>query len=70
MLGWYWVGGFAFLNLIFMMNMLIITRIHYTADIMAALIFTAVVYRLVTLILKYIDYVFSIPFYIGRRVFN
>jgi hypothetical protein len=52
MLKWPWVGIFAFFNLIFMMNMLIISRIHYNIDIIAALIFTAVVYRLVYLIVK------------------
>jgi hypothetical protein len=69
MLKWPWVGIFAFFNLIFMMNMLIISRIHYNIDIIAALIFTAVVYRLVYLIVKWIDYVFSIPFYMGRFLY-
>ena len=43
-----------------MMNMLIISRIHYTIDICGALIFTTVTCRLVWYIIKYMDFVFSI----------
>lgn len=49
-----------------MLNMLIITRIHYTIDIIAALIFATTVYRLTGLIIKYVDFVFSIMFYVIR----
>ena len=66
---WYWVGAFAFLNLIFMMNMLIITRVHYNIDVMAGLIFAVVSYRLTILVIKYLDYLLSIPFYLGRMVY-
>jgi membrane-associated phospholipid phosphatase len=69
-LGWYWVGAFTFLNLIFMMNMLIITRVHYTIDVMAGLIFAITSFRLTILILKYEDYLLSIPFYIGRKIYR
>jgi hypothetical protein len=65
-LKFYKTGIFIFFNLIFMLNMLIITRIHYTIDIIAALIFATTVYRLTYIIIKYIDFVFSIPFYVIR----
>ncbi len=68
-LGWFWVGIFAFLNLIFMMNFLIATRIHYTIDIIGGLIFAVTSFRLTILIVKYEDYLLSIPFYIGRMLF-
>lgn len=65
-LRWYWVGSFAFLNLVFMLNFLIISRVHYTIDIMAGLIFAVTSFRMTILIVKYEDYLLSIPFYIGR----
>jgi hypothetical protein len=68
-LGWYWVGAFTFLNLVFMMNFLIITRIHYTIDVMAGLIFAVTAFRLTVLIVKYEDFLLSVPFYIGRWIF-
>lgn len=52
-----------------MMNVLIITRIHYTIDIIAAIIFTVLIYRLVMNILKYVDYLFSIPYYLVRMAY-
>jgi len=69
-LRWYWVGGFAFLNLVFMMNFLIISRVHYTIDIIAGLIFAVTSFRMTILIVKYEDYLLSIPFYIGRFFFK
>ena len=65
-LRWYWVGSFAFLNLVFMLNFLIISRVHYTIDIMAGLIFAVTSFRMTILIVKYEDYLLSIPFYIGQ----
>lgn len=65
-LKFYKTGIFVFFNLIFMLNMLIITRVHYTIDIIAALIFAITIYRLTYLIIKYVDFVFSVPFYILR----
>lgn len=69
-LRWYWVGGFAFINLVFMMNFLIISRVHYTIDIIAGLIFAVTSFRMTILIVKYEDYLLSIPFYIGRFFFK
>lgn len=67
-LGWKWVGAFAFVNLVFMMNFLIISRVHYTVDVIAGLIFAVTSFRLTILILKYEDFLLSIPFYIGRKI--
>lgn len=52
-----------------MMNFLIITRIHYTIDVMAGLIFAVTAFRLTVLIVKYEDFLLSVPFYIGRWIF-
>jgi hypothetical protein len=68
-LGWNWVGAFGFLNLVFMLNFLIISRVHYIIDIIGGLIFAVTSYRMTILILKYEDYLFSIAFYIGRNLF-
>ena len=54
----------GFLCLIFMMNMLIITRVHYTIDVMAGLIFAFFYHKLASKFVKYIDMLFTIPFYI------
>lgn len=66
-LGWYKIGTFAVLNLIFMMNFLIISRVHYTIDVIAGVIFAITSYRMTVLIVKYEDFLLSIPFYIGRH---
>lgn len=49
-----------------MMNFLIITRVHYTIDVIAGIIFAVTSFRMTILIVKYEDYLLSIPFYIGR----
>jgi hypothetical protein len=66
---WYYASLIAFLTSIYMMNVLIITRIHYTIDIIAAIIFTVLIYRLVIDILKYVDFLFSIPYYFVRMTY-
>lgn len=68
-LRWYWVGAFTFVNLVFMVTFLIITRVHYTIDIIAGIIFATTSFRLTILIGKYEDYLLSIPFYIARILF-
>lgn len=67
---WYWVALCTFISLLFMMNLLIITRIHYTIDIMGGIIFSLAFFRGVSYTLKYFDYLFSIPFYIARYFYK
>jgi ABC-type spermidine/putrescine transport system permease subunit II len=67
---WYGVAFATFITLLFMMNVLIITRIHYTIDIMGGIIFALAFHRGVSYTLKYFDYLFSIPFYIGRYFYK
>ena len=68
-LGWKWVGAFGFLNLVFMVNFLIISRVHYIIDVIGGLIFAVTSFWMTILILKYEDYLLSMPFYIGRWLF-
>ena len=59
-----------FISLIFMMNMLIISRIHYTIDVIAALVFSLSIYTIVVYNLKYIDYFFSFPLFLVNKIKN
>ncbi len=58
--GYVWV--FTFVSLIYMMNMLIITRVHYTADIVGGLIFSVYFYWLVGFHMIWIDKAASLPY--------
>lgn len=53
-----------------MVNMLTITRIHYSIDILGALIFAPFWFRIISLNLSKFDYGFSIFYLIGRRIFR
>lgn len=60
--GYVWV--FAFFCLVYMMNMLIITRVHYTADVVGGLIFSVYFYWAVSYRLVWIDKLASLPFFL------
>ena len=62
---WYSIAILAYLTLIYIANMLIISRIHYTIDIIAAPIYCILIQKIVVWNLKYIDIGASFPFYIG-----
>lgn len=63
------VAGLAFISLVYVMNMLIISRVHYTCDIMGGLIFAIWFHKTATRNTYYIDKLFSIPFVIGKWVY-
>lgn len=53
-------------SIMYMINMLTITRIHYSIDIIGAFIFGVFWYFSVKKYLKKVDYIFSIIFYLLR----
>jgi hypothetical protein len=60
----------AFLSLIFMINMLIITRVHYVIDIIGALIIAIWLYRLSIRYVAYVDKLFSLPFFAMNLIYK
>ena len=52
-----------------MINMLTITRIHYSIDIIGALIFAPFWFRLIKVNLKNFDFGFSIFFFVGKKIY-
>lgn len=59
----------VFVSLIYMVNMLTITRIHYSIDIIGALIFAPFWFRVIKVHLKKFDYGFSIFYLVGRKIY-
>jgi hypothetical protein len=59
----------VFISLIYMVNMLTITRIHYSIDILGALIFAPFWSFTIKKNLQKFDWGFSIFYIIGRRLF-
>jgi len=58
----------TFVCLVYMMNMLVITRVHYTIDIGAGLLFACFFYKLCCDYVCWIDKFISIPYLIGKKV--
>lgn len=58
--GYIWVA--TFFCLIYMMNLLIITRVHYTADVIGGLVFSIYFYWLTCSYLKELDKLISLPY--------
>lgn len=53
----------AFLSLVFMMNLLLITKVHYVIDIVGGLVMAIWFYRLSTRIVIYFDKLISLPYF-------
>jgi hypothetical protein len=66
-LGYIWI--FTFISLVYMMNMLITVRIHYTVDVIAGLLFSIFIYQLMSKGVKYCDMLGNLPYLVfGRPV--
>ena len=52
----------AFVSLLFMMNLLLITKVHYVIDIAGGLIMAVWYFRLSTRILIYFDKLLTLPY--------
>ncbi len=63
--GYVWV--LTFICLIYMMNLLIITRVHYTADIIGGLIFSVYYYWVAGLHTERIDKIGNSPYLYGIK---
>jgi hypothetical protein len=55
--------------MIFMMNMLLITRVHYVADIIGGLVFAIWYHRTAIRCTLYIDKCLSLPFFIVKWIY-
>jgi xanthine/uracil permease len=53
----------------FMVNMLLITKVHYMADIAGGLIFALWFYWLGAKIVVYVDKLISLPYVLGRKIY-
>jgi hypothetical protein len=60
----------VFLSAIFMMNLLLITKVHYVIDIIGGIIFAVWYYRQAIRITLYIDKLLSLPFYITKTLYQ
>lgn len=60
----------AFVSLIFMMNLLLITEVHYTADIIGGIVFSVWFYRTAIRITLYADKLLSLPYFIVKWIYD
>ncbi len=59
-MGYVWI--IIFICLVYIMNMLIVTRVHYTIDVVGGLIFSVYSYWLIGQFTERIDRVISAPY--------
>jgi hypothetical protein len=59
----------AFLSLLLMMNILLITQVHYVADVIGGLVIATWYHRSATRIVLWIDKGLSIPFFIVKWIY-
>jgi len=57
-----WIALLCLVSLIYMMNMLTITRVHYTIDIVGGLIFSFFMHRNVAPLVYCADWIISQPY--------
>jgi hypothetical protein len=58
----------AGLSLLYMMNMLLVTKVHYTIDILGALAFAFWFHRMASRYVAYIDKFLSLPYWIYKKL--
>jgi hypothetical protein len=66
-LGYKWFTLVPLVCTIYMMNMLLITRVHYTVDVAAGLIYAFIFYGLAEQIVSYFDWLISLPYLLGKK---
>lgn len=64
------VAALAFVSLIFMINLLIMTKVHYSADIIGGLIFATFMHKLASKTVYYSDKFISLPHLLGLKIYN
>ena len=60
----------VFISWVFMLNMLLITKVHYLVDIVGGLIFSIWYYRLAIRIIVYFDKLLSLPYVLGNWIYR
>lgn len=65
-----WVTLIVLICLIYMMNMLTITRVHYTVDIAGGLIFGFFWHSVVNKNIYYFDWLASLPYFLVKKLVN
>lgn len=60
----------ALLSLLFMMNLLLITKVHYVVDVAGGLIFAAWFYRLANSLVLYFDKLVSLPYVLIKWIYQ
>lgn len=53
----------------FMLNILLITKVHYMVDIVGGLIFSIWWYRTSIRYVRYVDRIISLPFVGGKKIY-
>ena len=54
---------------VFMVNMLLITKVHYMVDVVGGIIFAVFAYRTFIRLAVYVDKIFSLPFVGGKKLY-
>lgn len=67
-MGYTWFTLIPLVCLIYMMNMLLITRVHYTIDVAGGLVFAFFWSRIAERYVSYFDWLVSLPYVVGRKV--
>ena len=67
-LGYRWFTLIPLACLIYMMNMLLITRVHYTIDVAGGLVFAFFWSRFAERYISYFDWLLTLPYVAGRKV--
>ena len=62
------IGILAFISLLYMMNMLVTTRVHYIIDVVGGLIFAIWSYRQSVRYVIFFDKLLSLPFFLFMKI--
>lgn len=60
----------TFISLVYMMNMLIITHVHYTVDVVGAVMYSGWFYYISQKYIKYVDKLGNLPYQGGKFVYE
>jgi hypothetical protein len=64
--GYKWFTVIPFICLFYMMNMLLVTRVHYTIDVAGGLVFAIFISKFIGKYLFYLDWLLSFPLLAGK----
>ena len=55
---------------VFMLNMLLITKVHYIVDIVGGIVFAVWAHRTFVRLVVYVDRIFSLPYVGGKKLYE